>query len=320
MESFIKPINIGQVKLANNIFMAPMAGITDKSFRQICREHGAGLTYSEMVSAKSIQFNNFKDLLDTSEGERPFAVQLFGRDPNILAEAAQRLDDLCGTTVDIVDINMGCPAPKIVKNGEGSALMKEPLLVGKIVAAVSRAAGLKPVTIKIRKGFTAGTVNAVEIAKIAQESGAAAVTVHGRTRDQFYSGQADWDAIAAVKAAVKIPVIANGDVFSRQAAEGIFQQTGCDGVMVARGALGNPWLFGQILRDEAELGWPAKKDAALRHLYMVIAHKGARNGALEMRKQLSWYVKGHANATEMRKLINRADTVRELELTFELVM
>ena len=306
----IKPIKIGRVQLANNIFLAPMAGISDKSFRQLCREYGAGLTYSEMVSGKSIQYNNFKELLDTSDNESPWAVQLFGREPNILADAVRRIEYL--KNVSIIDINMGCPAPKIVKNGEGSALMKEPALVGKIVSAVA-AATPKPVTVKIRKGFTGENANAVEIAKIAQESGASAVTVHGRTRDQFYSGKADWDAIAAVKAALSIPVIANGDVTSAESAKQIIQHTSCDGLMIARATMGAPWIFEQITKNAEEPNWPAKRELALRHSRMVIEHKGERHGVLEMRKHLCWYIKGLPSATKLRLQINKAANYTDIE-------
>jgi len=311
-------MTIGNVKLANNVFLAPLAGISDRSFRQICREQGCGLTYSEMVSGKSIQYNNFKHLLDMSETERPWAVQLFGREPDILAEAARRLDDLCSGGVDIIDINMGCPAPKIVKNGEGSALMKEPLLVGEIVKAVVNATD-KPVTVKIRKGFSASTPNAPEIAKIAQESGASAVTVHGRTREQFYSGQADWNIIAAVKQAVSIPVIGNGDVVSPESAKEMFQITKCDGIMIARGAFGNPWIFAQII-DALEgksqwtpPDWTQKIELALKHGRMAIAHKGEHTGIMEMRKHLAWYIKGMPSATKMRLQINKATTYSAME-------
>lgn len=317
---------IGNLQLANNVFLAPMAGITDRSFRQICREMGAGLTYSEMVSGKSIQFNNVKHLLDSSEHEQPWAVQLFGREPDILADAARRLsaeisadaarrlstDSDFAHKADIIDINMGCPAPKIVKNGEGCALMKEPALAAKIISTVVSAVDV-PVTIKIRKGFTEKESNAVEIAKIAQESGASAITVHGRTRDQFYSGRADWDAIAAVKAAVSIPVIANGDVDSPDAARAILSHTNCDGIMIARAACGNPWLFEQILTDAPPPTWTEKMATALRHTRMVIEHKGEHIGILEMRKHISWYIKGLKSATVLRTMVNKANTYDDIE-------
>jgi len=302
---------IGNVQVENNVFLAPMAGITDRSFRQICREMGCGLSYSEMVSAKSIRYGNFKQLLDAADIERenPWAVQIFGREPEIMADAAKKLGD----EVDIIDINMGCPAPKIVKNGEGSALMKEPLLAGRIIEAVSKAVA-KPVTVKIRKGFNNESLNAVEIAKIAQESGAAAVTVHGRTREQFYSGCADWDAIAEVKAALsRIPVIANGDIVSRAAAEAALRHTNCDGIMAARGAMGNPWLFAEILTGAEAPGRTERIECALRHLRMSIEHKGQHVGVLEMRKHLSWYVKGLPSAARLRTLINKAVTYAEME-------
>lgn len=307
-----KPIKIGQLQMDNNVFLAPMAGITDKSFRQICREQGIGNSYSEMVSAKSIIHGNVKHLLDASRGEHPWSVQIFGREPDIMAEAVRRLESANLVSVNLIDINMGCPAPKITKNGEGSALMREPALAGKIISAVVKAASV-PVTVKIRKGFTAEEVNAAEIAKIAQESGAGAVTVHGRTRQQFYSGQADWDAIASVKASVNIPVIANGDVVSRESAIAILRHTGCDGLMVGRGAQGNPWLFAEILRDEKPPGWPDKIETALRHCRMVIDHKGEHIGVLEMRKHLSWYIKGLPSAGKLRIQINKALTYSDME-------
>jgi nifR3 family TIM-barrel protein len=318
MPNNINPIIIGGAALPNNVFLAPMAGITDRSFRTICREQGCGLTYSEMVSAKSILYDNVntKKLLDNFEGERPFAVQIFGSEPHIMAEAARKLERLCA--FDILDINMGCPAPKIVRNGEGSALMKEPLLAGKIVEAVTRATS-KPVTIKTRKGFTPSAVNAVEIARIAQESGAAAVTIHGRTRDQYYSGTADWEIIARVKDALTIPVIGNGDITSPETAAEIFELSKCDGIMIARGALGNPWVFSEIIQNKKRpVSRGEKTETALRHGRMMIEHKGERVGVQEMRKHLSWYIKGQPAAAKLRVLINKANTYKELEELLQL--
>ena len=234
-------MKIGNVVLENNVFLAPMAGVTDLPFRILCKEMGCGLVYSEMVSAKGILYDNKNttELLEVDPKERPVAVQLFGSDPEILGAMAKKIEDY---PIDIIDVNMGCPAPKIVKNGEGSCLMKTPELVGKIVRSLVESQK-KPVTIKFRKGFDEEHINAVEIAKIAEANGASAVAVHGRTREQYYSGKADWDIIRQVKEAVKIPVIGNGDVTSAESADAIMRETGCDGVMIGRGAQGNPWIF-----------------------------------------------------------------------------
>jgi nifR3 family TIM-barrel protein len=239
-------MKIGNVLLENNVFLAPMAGVTDMPFRILCKEQGCGLLYTEMISAKGIYYNDIKSfkLAHIDPVEEPTALQIFGSEPDIMAKVAEKLSQL---NTAIIDINMGCPTPKITKNGEGSALLRNPELVGKIVKEVSKASS-KPVTVKIRKGWDDNSVNAVEIAKIAEDNGAAAITVHGRTREQFYSGKADWETIKNVKKAVSIPVIGNGDIFSEEDALKMLKDTGCDAVMVGRGAQGNPWIFKKIIR------------------------------------------------------------------------
>lgn len=317
-------MRIGNVELQNNIFLAPMAGITDQAFRILCKEQGCGLAYTEMVSAKGIWYENKKTkrLVEINEAEKPTAIQIFGSDSDIMAETAASLrdSDFC-----IIDINMGCPTPKIVKNGEGSALMLKPELVGRIVKAVSSAAG-KPVTIKIRKGWDADSVNAVEIARIAEENGAAAITVHGRTREEFYSGKADWGIIKRVKEAVAIPVIGNGDVFTPEDARRMFDETSCDAVMIARGAQGNPWIFSRVLHylqtgemlPEPDI--KQKIDMILRHINMLTELKGERPAVLEMRKHIGWYIKGLRNAAVVRDKVNRAESIEELAPILEEVM
>jgi len=310
-------MKIGNVEIKNNVFLAPMAGITDKPFRILCKEMGCGLVYSEMVSAKGMFYEskNTHKLLESDEAERPVAVQLFGSDPRIMADMAKRLEDL---PIDIIDVNMGCPAPKIVKNGEGSALMKTPELVGEIVKALVEGQK-KPVTIKFRKGFDDNLVNAVEIAKIAEANGASAVAVHGRTREQYYSGKADWDIIKDVKNAVKIPVIGNGDVDSPQKAKELFEYTGCDAIMIGRGAQGNPWIFKRTLHYlETGILLPEptaqeRAETALRHARMLIDYKGEYIGVREMRRHLSEYTKGLPGASAMRGKINCAESYEEME-------
>lgn len=310
-------MKIGNLELRNNVFLAPMAGVTDLPFRLLCKEMGCGLVYSEMVSAKGILYENRNttELLQIAAEERPAAVQLFGSDPEILGAMAKKIEPY---PIDIIDVNMGCPAPKIVKNGEGSCLMKTPELVGKIVKSLVESQS-KPVTIKFRKGFDDAHINAVEIAKIAEANGAAAVAVHGRTREQYYSGKADWDIIKAVKAAVDIPVIGNGDIFTPQDAANLLGHTGCDAIMVGRGAQGNPWIFKRILHylETGELlpepTAEERVEKALRHARMLIEYKGEYIGIREMRKHIAWYMKGLPGAAELRGRLNMAEDLAQME-------
>ena len=303
-------MKICNIETKNNVFLAPMAGVTDLVFRVICKEMDCGMVYSEMVSAKGVQHNNknTKELLKVDERERPVAMQMFGSDPEIMAEMARKLNAY--EDIDILDINMGCPAPKIVKNGEGSALTLNPKLVGEIISAVSKASE-KPVTVKFRKGFDDQHLNALEIGKIAEESGAKAVTIHGRTREQYYAGKADWDIIKALKEEIKtIPVIGNGDIFTPEDAKNMLEYTGCDAVMIGRGSQGNPFIFkrtveyleNSILLPEPT--WEDRLDIAEKHMDMLADYKGEVIGIREMRKHLGWYIKGLPHSAEMRVKIN----------------
>lgn len=314
-------MNIGNIKLDNPYILAPMAGVTDLPFRLLCKEQGAGLLCMEMVSAKALQYKNknTKALLSIHPGEYPISLQLFGSEPKIISEQAKRIEEL---PFQILDINMGCPVPKVVKNGEGSALMKNPKLVYEIIYETVKAVH-KPVTAKIRKGFDDSSINAVEIAKIIEAAGGAAVAVHGRTREQYYSGLADWDIIRQVKEAVSIPVIGNGDVNSAEKALAMMQQTGCDGVMIGRGAQGNPWIFSELLQYDKTGTLPPRPDiqvireTMLRHARLQIEFKGNYIGIREMRKHVSWYTKGMKRAARLRTLINQIETYEELENLLE---
>ena len=313
----MKHLKIGNVELDNRYILGPMAGVTDLPFRLLCKEQGAGLLCMEMVSAKAIYYNNrnTESLLEIHPDETPVSLQLFGSDPKIMSEMAKRIEE---RPFAILDVNMGCPVPKVVRNGEGSALMKEPKLVYEIVSALVKAID-KPVTVKIRKGFDDDHVNAVEIAKIIEEAGAAAVAVHGRTREQYYSGKADWDIIRQVKEAVSIPVIGNGDVTSPQKADELVRRTGCDGIMIARGAEGNPWIFSEMIHWEETGELPPRPDKdeiremMLKHARLQLEYKGEFCGIREMRKHVAWYTKGLKGAARLREKVNAVESLEELE-------
>jgi nifR3 family TIM-barrel protein len=312
-----KHMKIGNVEIENSLALGPMAGVTDLPFRLLCKEQGCGLLYTEMVSAKAILYKNKNTniLLNIEETEHPVAIQLFGSDPDIMAEIGARVAE---GACDFIDVNMGCPVPKIVNNHEGSYLLTQPKLVEEILTKMVKAIK-KPVTIKIRKGFQEGESQAVEIAKIAEYCGVAAVAVHGRTREQYYSGKADWDVIKAVKKAVKIPVIGNGDIFSAKDAKAMKEYTGCDGLMVGRAARGNPWIFHQIneyLKNGVLVDRPSSqevKEMILKHAHMLADYKGEYTAIREMRKHIGWYTQGLPHSAELRRRCNEITSMEVLE-------
>ena len=312
-------LTIGNVTLDNNVVLAPMAGVTDLPFRVLCKEQGAGLICMEMVSAKGIYYNNKNtiDLLQIHPDETPVSLQFFGSDPKIMSEMAKRIED---RPFSFLDINMGCPVPKVVNNHEGSALMKEPKLAAEIVRSIANAID-KPVTVKIRKGFDDDHINAVELAKRLEDAGAAAIAVHGRTREQYYSGKADWEIIRQVKQAVTVPVIGNGDIFSVQDGKRMLEETGCDFLMVGRAAMGNPWIFAQInayLNDGVVLPTPPLSKRLLTLIDQVdrmVEYKGEKIALMEARKHAAWYMRGLKGAAELRRLcgmINSKNDVLEI--------
>lgn len=311
-----RKLTIGSLQLENNVILAPMAGVTDQPFRILCREQGCGMVVTEMVSAKAILYKNknTRELLQISPKEMPASVQLFGSDPEIMARIAAQLEE---GPYAAIDVNMGCPVPKIVNNHEGSALMKDMELASRILTSMVRAVK-KPVTVKFRKGFNDSLVNAVEFAKMAESCGVAAVAVHGRTREQYYSGKADWDIIRQVKEAVSIPVIGNGDIFTPEDAERMLEETGCDGIMVGRGAKGNPWLFRQICHylDTGECLEPPSgseiREMILRHSRMLTEYKGELAAMREMRGHMAWYTKGMPHSAALRSEINQVETLEGL--------
>jgi nifR3 family TIM-barrel protein len=312
---------IGDVVLDNNVILAPMAGVTDLPFRLICKEQGAGLLCMEMVSAKAVHYNNknTESLMEIHPEEMPVSLQIFGSEPDIMAETAARIEE---RPFAILDINMGCPVPKVVNNNEGSALMKNPKLAGEIIYGVSHAIN-KPVTVKIRKGFDDNSINAVEMAKIAEDNGAAAIAVHGRTREQYYSGKADWDIIRQVKEAVSIPVIGNGDVVDAISAKKLLDETGCDGVMIGRASRGNPWIFREI-NSYLDTGIIPPRptveevcDTILKHARLSLQYKDEYIAVREMRKHVAWYTAGYPHSAKIRRAVNEIESFEELEKLLE---
>lgn len=309
-------MKIGNVILDNKVFLSPMAGVTDLPFRLICKEQDCGMLYTEMINAKALCYDdqNTKKMLKIEEEEHPVAVQIFGSDPAFMAGAAEILNEYPN---EILDINMGCPAPKVIKNGDGSALMKNPKLAEEVLKAVVNKSK-KPVTLKIRKGWDDNSVNAVEIAKIAEASGISALAIHGRTREQYYSGKADWDIIAKIKESIDIPVIGNGDVFEVEDAINMINKTNCDAIMIGRGAQGNPWIFKRInhyMQTGEILPGPTgdeKINTALRHLKLAVEEHGEYIAVREMRKHIAWYLKGLRGSARLRDEINKIESYEEV--------